>query len=241
MPNPFSFDLLDDGQTFPSPLSLEEAQEALSVCALELSTLENDEHRRAGTFFEVCARLETRLEALCTCVREVEQRLPRPVGFFSGAEERKVASALLCRFLGVLEEAQGELRAMDWSLGSVMGEQNALRSRLEAWKFRLPGCRGTSEPSIGESLDVLRKRIEALELRERRLCTNAQAVRQELQRFGRDTIPDFCNRADVFADLTHQGREGSPASLARLVGELRYALEHGMEQIRPYCRAEKEE
>ncbi len=241
MPNPFPFDLFDDGQTFPSSLSPGEEQEVLSVCALELSTLENDEKRRTGAFFEVCERLWERLGALCACVREVEQRLPRQVGFFSGAEDRKVAAALLCRFLGILEEAQGELRAMDWSLGSVVREQDVRRSCLEAWKFRLLGCRGASEPSIEEPREALLARIEELELRERRLCADAQAVRQELQRFCRDTLPDFCNRADVFADLTHEGREGSPAALARLVGELRYALEHGMEQIRPYRRAEKEE
>ncbi|MBQ8432104.1 MAG: hypothetical protein IJX28_04385 [Clostridia bacterium] len=237
MPGPCGFDFLDDGQTFPSQASACEAQEVLSVCALELLTLEKDEKQRTLAFLDACSRLGASLSVLRDGVRGVESRLPRQVGFFSDAEDRKKATALTCRFLGELEEMTVTLRAMDWQFLAVEEERSSRVVRIEAWRSRLLGIRGNGTEPAGEWL----ARLDGLVKNDARLCANARAVRQELQRFCRDTVADFCNRADRFADLSNQGERGSLASLAQLFGELRYALERLMEWIEPYGRAEKEE
>lgn len=227
------FDFWENGQDFPSVADWQavlerDADGVLSVCRKIGGWIPNAVPPRSAFDREKISAKEE-LERLLAMLQSFSQRLPRPTGFFSSSEDRKKAHEVSCRFLEGLERSAAEICVHDavfLNLFSSLREQEEELLRCEALLVSIrKAAKRQGVDSVWVLCQEILERIGSYREERALFRTELKRIKEELQGFCRDTVPDFCRRIAILADLEGEGKGGSPQGILQLFGEMRHEIE----------------
>ncbi len=224
---------LQHGQTDAERESLREQlaadrQAVLSVCSLlcqkavapsEAQAAAPDRYREAITA----------LEELIARLRTYSEKLPHPIGFFVGAEEKQHTATISARLLLSFEEPVSVLRRV--SLG-ISTQEQALFQREGVFL----SAEHTLHTVIGLSAELHDREAEAscrellAALQEGRAAFASSVktwreIRTLLAELCSIALPQFLSKLQADADLAKEGASASPTAVRNLMGALQHRLE----------------
>ena len=227
------FDFLENGQKFPSVADWQDVLEkdadgVLSVCRKTGEELPKIDHVRSAFMREKLAAM-AEMTRLFNALQAFARQLPRPVGFFSSSEDRKKAYEVSCRFLEGLEPSAAQIGAHDTvflELVASLREREA--SLLQAEAVLETVCKAAKRQGMDNVFSVCQEYLEQIgrqRIEKDLFRKELKGIKEELQGFCQRTVPDFCRRITVSADLAGDGKGGSPQGVLQLFGEMRHEVE----------------
>ncbi len=173
--------------------------------------------------------MKQEMEALLCALQIAAGRLPMRQGFFSSDADRRQGHLVSCRFLEVLEPMASSIRSYAVVFSGILAslrEYEAALLQAEA----LLGPVGKAAKREGREKILSECQAGLEEIAQRRESAGDfskawKAVKYEAESFCEHTLPDFCRRITVLADLEQEGRQASPGGLLQLFGEMRHEVE----------------
>lgn len=226
-------DFLGNGQNFPSVADWQDALQrdadgVLSVCRKMGDEIPKIDHARSA-FMREKASVREEMALFLNALQASARRLPRPAGFFSSSEDRKKAHAVSCRFLEGLEPSAAQIGRHDVVFSELLASLREQETRfLQAEAVLETVGKAAKRQGSDAALSLCRESLERIEkqrIEKDLFRKELKEIKEELQGFCQRTVPDFCRRITVSADLESEGKGGSPQGVLQLFGEMRHEVE----------------